>query len=91
MSNIGYIKSGIEKLYKTDPNIHISVKLSRPKVIMEAMPSKIVGVYNNIFQIEINDDGHPFRHTFQYGDILTGCVRIQELDFVPMVSILNKK
>ena len=33
----------------------------------------------------------PTCHTVQYGDILIGQVKINELDDVPMVSILNKK
>ena len=91
MDNLEYIKSGIEKLYKTNPNIHITVKLARPKVIVEGTPAVITGVYRNIFQIEETDNGYPTRHTFQYGDVLIGCVSIAELDYVPTVSILNKQ
>ena len=91
MSTVEHIKSEIKQLYETEPNIHINVKMTHPKVIVEGTPAKIVGVYKNIFQIEENDSGRPTRHTFQYGDVLIGQVVIEELDYVPMVSILNKK
>ena len=92
MDYIKQIKSGIEKLYKTDTNIHISVNSTHPKIIVNSSPAKIVGVYKNIFQIEEYDGGKmPTRHTLQYGDVLIGKVKIEELDFAPVDSILNKK
>ena len=91
MDSMDYIKSGIEKLFKTNPNIHISVSKTHPKVIVDASPAKIVGVYKNIFQVEECEGGKmPTRHTFQYGDILIGQVVIEELNFVRPVSILKK-
>ena len=91
MDKLAYIKSEIEKLYKTNPNIHLSVKLTRRNVIVEGTPAVITGVYRNIFQIEENDNGRHTRHTFQYGDVVIGQVVIEELDYFPTVSILNKK
>lgn len=92
MDRMDYIKSGIEKLFKTNPNIHVSVRKTHPKVIIDASPAKIVGVYKNIFQVEECEGGKmPARHTFPYGDVLIGQVVIAELDYVPMVSMLNKK
>lgn len=91
MDHLDYIKSSIKELYQTNPSIHISVKLARPKVIVEGTPARITGVYRNIFQIEENESGRPARHTFQYGDVLIGHVVIKELDYVPTVSILKKK
>ena len=91
MDQLGYIKNEIEKLYHTNPNIHISVKLTRPKIIVEGTPAVITGVYKNIFQIEECDSGRPIRHTFQYGDVLIGHVEIREIEYVPMKSLLNKK
>ena len=92
MDSMDYIKSGIEKLFNTNPNIHISVSRTHPKVIVDASPARIVGVYKNIFQVEECEGGKmPTRHTFQYGEVLIGQVKIEELDYVPMVSILNKK
>ena len=91
MSNIDYIKGEIERLYKTDPNVHVSVRLTHPRVEVENSPARIVGVYRNIFQIEENNRGTVSRHTFQYGEVLIGHVIILELDYLPMVSILDKK
>ena len=91
MDYIEQIKNGIERLYKTHPNIHISVSRTHPKIIVEKSPAKIVGVYKNIFQIEENNSGRPSRHTFQYGDVLIGQVVIEELNFIRPVSVLNKK
>lgn len=92
MDYIEQIKTGIERLYKIHQNIHISVSRMRPKIIVDASPAKIVGVYKNIFQIEECVSGKmPTRHTFQYGDILIGQVVIKELNFVRPVSVLNKK
>ena len=54
MDYIEQIKSGIERLYKNDPIIHISVCKMHPKIIIEAQPAKIVGVYKNTFQVVID-------------------------------------
>ena len=92
MDYIEQIKSGIERLYKNDPIIHISVCKMHPKIIIEAQPAKIVGVYKNTFQVgECATGETSARHTFQYGDILIGQVAIEELDFIHPISILNKK
>ena len=92
MDYIEQIKTGIARLYKTHPSIHISVSRIHPKIIVEAQPARIVGVYKNIFQIEECVSGKmPTRQTFQYGDILIGQVVIEELNFVRPVSVLNKK
>ena len=85
-NNIERIKTGIEMLYKTNPHIHISVNKTHPKIIVESSPAKIVGTYRNIFQVEeCANEKIPTRHTFQYGDILIGQVKITELDYVPEV------
>lgn len=83
MDQIAYIKNGIEELYNTNPRIHITVRQTRPKVVVENASVTIVGVYRNIFQIEENDRGRPCRHTFQYGDVLIGQVQIEELHYTP--------
>ena len=92
MDYIEQIKCGIENLYKNNPNIHISVCRMHPKLIVEARPARIVGVYKNIFQVEESvTDKRAARYTFQYGDILIGQVVIEELDFICPVSVSNKK
>ena len=92
MYNVDYIRSGIEKLYRTNPNIHISVCRTHPKIMVALSPARIIGVYRNIFQIEECTEGQlPAHHTFQYGDVLIGQVTIAELNFTPAVSVLNRK
>ena len=83
MDFIEQIKKDVERLYRNTPYIHISVCRMRPKILVEAQPAKIVGVYKNIFQVEECEPGKmPARHTLQYSDILIGQVVIEELNFV---------
>lgn len=91
MNDIDYIKGELKRLYETAPYVHIRVRMTHPKIAIEGVPAKIMGIYKNIFQIEANDNGYPCRHTFQYGDVLIGQVVIEELDYAPIVSLLNKK
>ena len=92
MEQLNYIKGEIEKLYQTNPDIHISVNRTRPRIFVEASPAKIVGVYKNIFQIEESVSGRlPVKHTFQYGEVLIGQVAIKELDYVPTLREVRKK
>ena len=81
MDSMDSIKSSIEALYKTDQNIHIRVRKTRPRAMVEELSARIVGVYKNVFQIEVCEEGKAFvRYTFQYGHMLTGMVKIEELD-----------
>ena len=92
MDYIAQIKKGVEKLYQNNPNVHISLSKTHPKINVSASPAKIVGVYKNIFRIEERENGKlPVHHSIQYGDILIGQVVIEELDFVRPVIALNKK
>lgn len=79
MSTVDYIKSEINRLYKTNPNIHININMSRPKLTVAATPAVIKGVYPNIFRIEENVSGHPRCHSIQYTEVLIGQVGIPEL------------
>jgi len=80
MSFIENIQAEIGKLYKSAPNIHISVKMTHPKITVERGPATIIGVYKNIFQVQENDGLSHRRHTLKYSDILTGQVVIEELN-----------
>ena len=79
MDSIGYIKDKIEDIYKKDPRVRVSIRLSRPKIVLSEIDAQITGVYKNIFQIEESSSGSPRRHTFQYSDVLIGQVVIDEL------------
>ncbi|MBQ7522991.1 MAG: hypothetical protein IJT07_00495 [Oscillospiraceae bacterium] len=76
MTAVDEIKSKLEKLYRTNPNIHISVSLSRPKIALENQAAVIRGIYRNIFQIEAAGKCY----TLQYTDMLTQNFRIAELE-----------
>lgn len=79
MSSIVSIKNEVKRLFETNPNIHISVKMSRPKLNVSCRPAVIKGVYPNIFRVEENSDGHLKCHSLQYSEILTGQIEISEL------------
>jgi len=79
MNIIERIRDEVAQLYKTKPDIHISIKTTRPRVSVKNTPARIVGVYKNIFQIE--ESGlHVKLHTVKYSDLLVGTVAITELD-----------
>ena len=79
MTSLDTIKSEIRRLYETNPNIHINVSISRPKIHLTNEAAVIKGVYRNIFRIEQCSSGTPICYTLQYADILTGQVQIPEM------------
>ena len=79
MTSIDIVKSQIQELYRTHPNIHINVSMTRPKVSLKNEPVTIKGVYPHIFQIEDQSSGTPKCYTIQYADILTKSIKIAEL------------
>jgi len=91
MDPLDYIKTEIEKLYKSNPDIHISVRSTRPKIAVEGAPATITGIYRNIFQIEETGSGSPRSHTFRYGDVLIGHVVIEELSYFPTDPTAKQK
>lgn len=91
MNSIDHIKRSIESLYKSDPNIHISINRLHPRLNVEKSPAKIVGVYKNIFQVEAREGVKLPVRTFQYGEVLIGQVSIEELNYTPIVSTSKKK
>ena len=50
MYNLAYIKESIEELYKNSPNIHITINIPRPRLIVEETNVVIIGVYRNFFK-----------------------------------------
>lgn len=87
MDYIQKIKNDIERFYNTNTSIHICVSTSRPRMFLKASPVKIVGVYKNIFRIEECEDKKTLtQHTFQYAEVLIGQVKIEEIDYVPIVT-----
>ncbi len=78
------IQKAIDDLYHENPDIHISVRLANLRQVLDFVPAKIVGVYNNIFQIEPKgESGRVERQSYRFCDVLIGQVKIHELDFLP--------
>ena len=80
MTNIELIKRGIKRLYEKNPNVHLDVSLTHPKLHLENDPVVIKGVYANLFRIEEHSSGTAQCHSLQYADVLTGHIRIHELN-----------
>lgn len=47
MYSLEEIKTKIERLYRKAPNIHVSVNLSHPRLVIKESQAVIVGVYSN--------------------------------------------
>ena len=58
------------------PLIHISVTMNRPRVRIEDQVARITAIYPNVFKIETRGK----EYTAQYVDVLTGNLKIAELD-----------
>lgn len=80
MTALDIIKNKIKILYETNPNIHINISMTHPKICLRNDPVKITGIYKNVFRIEENSSGSPKCHTLQYTDILTKQIEIVELN-----------
>ncbi len=79
METVDSIKQKITALFESDPHIHVSICMTRPKLVVEDAPAVITAVYRNVFQVEECNDGVPKRHTLQYTDVYIRQVRIAEL------------
>ena len=74
------VKAQVKRRYETNPQIHLNVSLSRPRLSPQNTRAVIKGVYAHIFIIEENESGFPQCHTLQYADLLTGHIVILELE-----------
>ncbi|HIZ56697.1 MAG TPA: hypothetical protein H9671_10995 [Firmicutes bacterium] len=79
MSSLDLIKTKIKTLYETNPQIHVNISISHPKLNLQNDPATITGVYRNVFRIEEYSSGSPKYHTLQYTDIFTKQIEIVEL------------
>ncbi len=73
------VREKLKALFKLNPNVHINVSLSKPKLALKNEPVKITGVYQHIFQIEEYSTGVPVRYTLQYADLIIKRIEIVEL------------
>ena len=80
MTTFDVIKSKLKTLYESNPNIHMNVSISRPKLCLKNEPVILKGVYSHIFQIEEHSCGFPKYHTVQYAEVMTKEIEILELN-----------
>ena len=76
MTALDAIKFKVQKRFKINPIIHVSVSLNRPKVNVSYQEAKITGVYPHIFQIEAQGKSY----TLRYADVLTQNIFVAELE-----------
>ncbi len=79
MHTIEHIKGQIQKLYQTNPHIHMDITLKKPKLTLISTEATLTGVFPNIFQIEECTTGRKRLHTLRYTDVMIGSVVIKEL------------
>lgn len=77
--SIDLVRAKIKTLFEQHPNVHVNVFLTHPKLNIQNVEIKIVGVYPHIFQIEEYTEGKPKRHTLQYTDVVLNNIEISEL------------
>lgn len=77
--NVEAIRRAIERLFRTDPRIHISLTVPRPKTVIQNDPAVITGIYPHMFRIEEHSEGVARCHTIRYADVAIGQVTIAEL------------
>ncbi len=73
------LREKLKSMCETAPDIHISVSFTKPRVEINSECVKLVGAYKHIFQVEQDKNGRKQRYSMQYGDIIAGIVKIEEL------------
>ena len=76
---ISTLKKQITDLQQRNPNVHMDIKLTHPKLQLANAPARIEGVYNNLFAISEETSGSRRTHTLRYADVLIGQINIREL------------
>ncbi len=79
MPTLDAIRSKIKKLYETNPNIHINVNITSPRISLSSVSVIIKGVYPNLFRIQELDGDTSKTYTVQYKDVLMNRIEIIEL------------
>lgn len=80
MNSIDIIKSSLQSLYKSNPNIHVNVSLNSPKISLKNKAVVLTGVYPHVFRIEDRSRERAEAYTLQYVDVLTRNIEIVELE-----------
>ena len=74
------IRKKIRLLYETNPEVSIYMSVNRSKTNMQKINALIIGVYPNLFTAESEQSGLKKHYNFQYADVLTGGIKVEELD-----------
>ncbi len=80
MATLDSIKNKIIRLYETDPNIHINVNITSPRINLTGISAVILDVYPNLFRLRETNGDNKKSYTVQYKDVLLNRVQIIELD-----------
>ncbi len=80
MDEVEQIRKEIKALYHQNPNIHVDIATTHPKLILKQAPARIMGVYANVFRVQEMGTAYPICHSLQYADVLIGRVKIHELN-----------
>lgn len=73
------IKQQVKELYKTAPQVHMTLTIARSKIKTESISGTITGVYPRIFTVEETNSMPVKVHSVQYTDLLTGMTKLDEL------------
>lgn len=79
MRSLANIKSQVQTLFRTKPNIHMNETIPGSKIHLKKHPVTITAVYPNIFQVEDRTTDIPTTHTVQYVELMMGHIEIIEL------------
>jgi len=80
MRSLANIKSQVQTLFRTKPNIHINVTIPGSKIHLKKHPVTITAVYPNIFRIKDRTGNDIRQYTVQYVELMIGHVEIVELN-----------
>jgi hypothetical protein len=79
MQDINLMKEKINALYEGAKPIHVDVHSTRPKINVSCAEARIIGVYKNLFTVEIVENGLKKIFSVPYTDLFIGKVKIREL------------
>lgn len=90
-NHIDTIKSAIKEFYDNKTPLNVYVKTTHTPSDGTLSPAIITGVYNNLFLIDIKEDGTIKHQSFTYSDVLIGQIEFKELDYKPQSSQIPKE
>ena len=80
LNDIEVVRAKIKFLFRKQIDIHISFSATRSKLNTKHYTAIVTGVYPNLFTAQVHGDDGITTKTFQYIDVLTGWVEIEELE-----------